>query len=53
MPRWFALVFLLTLLSAGMSTVSSQFHAIGTSIGHDVFQRARGRKCGSALAHRP
>lgn len=52
MPRWFALVFLLTLLSAGMSTVSSQFHAIGTSIGHDVFQRARGRKGGSVTVTR-
>jgi len=39
MPKWFGLVFMLTLLSAGMSTVSSQFHAIGTSIGRDVFEQ--------------
>ncbi len=39
MPRWFGIVFLLTLLAAAMSTVSSQFHAIGTSIGRDVFEQ--------------
>jgi Na+/proline symporter len=27
MPKWFGLLFLLTLLSAAMSTLSSQFHA--------------------------
>ena len=39
LPRWFGLVFLLTLLSAAMSTLSSQFHAVGTSIGRDVFEQ--------------
>jgi SSS family solute:Na+ symporter len=39
MPRWFGLLFLLTLLSAGMSTVASQFHTIGVSIGRDVFEQ--------------
>ena len=38
MPRWFGVVFLLTLLSAAMSTLSSQFHTIGTAIGRDVFE---------------
>ncbi len=32
----FGLVFLLTLLAAAMSTLSSQFHALGTAIGRDV-----------------
>lgn len=36
MPSWFVYLFMLVILSAGMSTLSSQFHAIGTSIGRDV-----------------
>jgi len=52
MPRWFGLVFLLTLLSAGMSTVSSQFHTIGTSIGYDVFRQAKKGKGGSVAITR-
>ncbi|MDX9701848.1 MAG: sodium:solute symporter family protein [Candidatus Auribacterota bacterium] len=39
MPQWFTYVFLLILLAAGMSTISSLFHAIGTSFGRDVFQQ--------------
>jgi len=39
MPKWFGMVFLLTLLAAAMSTLSSQFHAAGTSIGRDVFDQ--------------
>jgi SSS family solute:Na+ symporter len=38
MPEWFSLVFLLTLLAAAMSTLSSQFHAVGTSIGRDIYE---------------
>jgi SSS family solute:Na+ symporter len=37
MPHWFGVVFVLTLLSAAMSTLSSQFHTIGTAIGRDLF----------------
>jgi SSS family solute:Na+ symporter len=37
MPKWFGILFILTLLSAAMSTLSSQFHTIGTAIGRDVF----------------
>ena len=36
MPSWFLPVFLVTLLSAGMSTMSSQFHTIGTAVGRDL-----------------
>ncbi|MBN2583702.1 MAG: sodium:solute symporter family protein [Planctomycetes bacterium] len=39
MPKWFGLLFLLTLLAAAMSTLSSQFHALGTSLGRDVYQQ--------------
>jgi len=39
LPTWFVYVFMLTLLSAAMSTSSSQFHSMGTSIGRDFFER--------------
>ncbi|HPQ67313.1 MAG TPA: sodium:solute symporter family protein, partial [bacterium] len=39
MPRWFGVLFLLTLLAAAMSTISSQFHAMGTSIGRDFYEK--------------
>ena len=41
MPKWFVYLFMLTLLSAAMSTISSQFHVIGTSFGRDVFSKTR------------
>lgn len=43
MPKWFELLFLLTLLSAAMSTLSSQFHTVGTSIGRDVYEQVTGQ----------
>ncbi len=43
MPKWFGLLFLMTLLAAAMSTLSSQFHAVGTSIGRDVYEQVTGR----------
>jgi SSS family solute:Na+ symporter len=43
MPPWFGLLFLLTLLSAAMSTLSSQFHAVGTSFGRDMYELLPGR----------
>lgn len=39
MPEWFVYIFMLSLLSAGMSTLSSQFHAMGTSVGRDFFEK--------------
>ena len=39
LPSWFGAVFMLTLLSAAMSTLSSQFHTIGTAIGRDFFEK--------------
>jgi solute:Na+ symporter, SSS family len=38
MPEWFTYLFMLTLLSAAMSTLSAQFHVQGTSIGRDVYE---------------
>lgn len=47
MPEWFAAVFMLCILSASMSTLSSQFHTMGASAGSDIYgtykPRSRGR----------
>jgi SSS family solute:Na+ symporter len=43
LPEWFGLLFLLTLLAAAMSTLSSQFHALGTSVGRDVYEQVTGQ----------
>ena len=47
MPRWFGVLFLLTLLSAAMSTMSSQFHTMGTALGRDVFEQYRHHEHGT------
>jgi SSS family solute:Na+ symporter len=47
MPRWFGLLFFMTLLSAAMSTLSSQFHTIGTAAGRDLYERLTGKEAGS------
>jgi len=44
MPEWFSYIFMLTLLSAAMSTLSAQFHVQGTAIGRDVYETVRRRK---------
>jgi SSS family solute:Na+ symporter len=38
MPDVFIVLFMLTLLAAAMSTMSSQFHTMGTAIGHDFYR---------------
>ena len=38
MPEWFVYLFMLALLSAGMSTLSSQFHTMGTALGRDFIE---------------
>jgi len=52
MPKWFGLLFLLTLLSAAMSTLSSQFHTVGTSIGRDVYEQVTGQHGQSTAINR-
>lgn len=47
LPRWFGVIFLLTLLAAAMSTISSQFHTAGTAIGRDVIEQLFGSGGGS------
>jgi SSS family solute:Na+ symporter len=43
MPQWFGYLFMLALLVAAMSTLSAQFHVIGTAIGRDVYQQVIAR----------
>lgn len=43
LPKWFSLLFLLTLLAAAMSTLSSQYHTLGTAAGRDVFEQLTSR----------
>ena len=43
LPRWFGLIFFLCLLAAAMSTLSSQFHTIGTAAGRDLYERIAGK----------
>lgn len=52
MPEWFGAVLLIALLAAAMSTLSSQFHAIGTSAGRDFFEKTLGRGKNSVLVTR-
>ncbi len=39
MPSWFSSLFLLAMLAAGMSTLSSQYHVGGTALGRDFCER--------------
>lgn len=48
-PGWFGPVFLITLLAAAMSTLSSQFHTMGTAIGRDVYEKSLGGKGASIV----
>lgn len=49
MPSWFVYLFMITLLSAAMSTLSSQFHAMGTSVGHDFYEKVFKTKTNTIL----
>lgn len=49
MPQWFTAIFMITLLSAAMSTLSSQFHAMGTSLGRDIYEKALGKSGNSVI----
>ena len=52
MPQWFTYIFTLTLLCAAMSTLSTQFHAQGSAMGHDVFSATRKDEKGSLRLNR-
>jgi SSS family solute:Na+ symporter len=46
MPTWLSSVIVVTLLAAAMSTVSSQFHAMGTAAGRDIYEACSGTPAG-------
>ena len=43
LPEWFVYIFLLSLLAAAMSTLSSQYHTQGTALGHDIVDALRNK----------
>ena len=47
LPRWFSFIFLFALISAAMSTLSSQFHTMGTAFGRDFFEQLSTKKFNS------
>lgn len=49
MPSWFTYIFTLTLLAAAMSTLSGQFHVIGTSLSRDLYFSSRQNTAGNSL----
>lgn len=52
MPKWFGMLFALTLLAAAMSTLSGQFHTLGTAMSRDVIEQVYSRKFDSVRAAR-
>lgn len=44
MPNWFTALFMLSILSASMSTLSAQFHVMGTSAASDIYVDALRKK---------
>jgi SSS family solute:Na+ symporter len=44
LPGWFVVLFMITLLAAAMSTLSGQFHTMGTAFGHDLLKYTKGYK---------
>jgi SSS family solute:Na+ symporter len=51
-PEWFGPIFLLTLLAAAMSTLSSQFHTMGAAVSRDIYEGAMRRKGNPLLISR-
>jgi SSS family solute:Na+ symporter len=39
LPQWYGAIFMLAMLAAAMSTLSSQFHTMGTALGRDVCEQ--------------
>lgn len=49
MPAWFAYLFMISLLSAAMSTLSALFHVQGTSLGRDVYETLSKKTGGASV----
>jgi SSS family solute:Na+ symporter len=51
-PKWFGAIFLISMLAAAMSTLSSQFHTMGTAAGRDIYEKTMGKKGSTILITR-
>ena len=51
-PEWFGAIFLICMLGAAMSTLSSQFHAMGTAAGRDLYEGSLRGKGNSLVINR-
>ena len=49
MPLWFAYLFMVTLLSAAMSTLSAQVHVQGTALGRDIYETVTNKTGGASV----
>lgn len=49
MPQWFTALFMITLLAAAMSTLSAQFHTMGSAFGRDFLEEGINVKTGSTI----
>ncbi len=52
MPKWFSFIFLFALISAAMSTLSSQFHTMGTAVGRDLVEQMSKKEMNSTMVTR-
>ncbi len=52
LPAWFGAIFMIVLIAAGMSTLSSQFHAISTAFGHDLINSKNKSEAQQVLVNR-
>jgi SSS family solute:Na+ symporter len=50
MPTWFGILFLVTLFSAAMSTLSGQYQAMGTALSRDIVETVLRRKTSMRLS---
>jgi len=49
MPPWFTAIFMITLLAAAMSTLSAQFHTMGSAFGRDFLEQGMKVKTKSTI----
>lgn len=49
MPQWFTAIFMVTLLAAAMSTLSAQFHTMGSAFGRDFLEQGMNVKTRSTI----
>lgn len=49
MPLWFTYLFMVSLLSAAMSTLSAQFHVQGSALGRDIYETIHRKTGGSSV----